>query len=73
MELATSFNGEIMIIFFKKSLSAKSIIGVVGAAISPSDEIKLISGDNDDNKPIKIIQDILSIERNLYYFVPHRW
>lgn len=45
----------------------------MGAAISPSDEIKLISGDNDDNKPIKIIQDILSIERNLYYFVPHRW
>jgi hypothetical protein len=34
----------------------------VGAAINPSDEIKLISGDNDDNKPIKIIQDILSIE-----------
>ncbi|WNS79107.1 HPr family phosphocarrier protein [Domibacillus sp. DTU_2020_1001157_1_SI_ALB_TIR_016] len=39
VELASSFNSEIMIIKKERSLSAKSIIGVMGAAIRSGEDI----------------------------------
>lgn len=62
VELASSFNSEIMIIKQERLLSAKSIIGVMGAAISPKEEIILTARGSDEQRAIRILQEFLSTE-----------
>lgn len=63
VELASSFNSEIMIIKKERSLSAKSIIGVMGAAIRSGEEIILTARGIDKQQAIKILEEFLSSEK----------
>jgi phosphotransferase system HPr (HPr) family protein len=59
VQKASAFNSDITLVKNDKSLAAKSIIGVMSAAIRPGEEITLIANGSDEEDAVMTLEHFL--------------
>ncbi|MCI2257133.1 HPr family phosphocarrier protein [Domibacillus sp. PGB-M46] len=60
VEKANTFNSNITLIRNEKVIAAKSIMGVMAAALTPGTEVKLIAEGSDEEKALDSLEKFLS-------------
>lgn len=60
VQKASSFSSDILLIKNEKKVAAKSIMGIMAAAIRQGDSVTLLTNGSDEEKAIRVLRGILS-------------